>query len=383
MNAFQIFALGAKERVQTIPRIFALICVIVVPIMYPLFWLQAFWNPYANIGSLPIAFVNEDAGAFGAALQAELQNDNTMSWSFVDRETADKGLRDKTYYAYFAVPSDFSENIAAARTAKIQTYVDGKNNYMSTLLANQIGAKLENKLSQEIAQTTAGKIDGSIAAFVANPVDNEQIDVNPIPNGGTGFAPYFSSLALWIGALLISMAAGKPIGGERWRNFGGINAVIGRYLIYAVIGIIQSALIVLVYAALGITMSNALLTFAALSVCSLCCIAIVSTLISVFGRFGQMLSMIILLFQLTSSGGTYPIQLAGSRLFQALHPFVPFTYSVNALREAISGKPIDSGVIGGAFVVQLIVAFVFVVICAAVEVIKRNKQTQVSVGEAQ
>lgn len=383
MNAFQIFALGAKERVQNIPRIFALICVIAVPIMYPLFWLQAFWNPYANIGSLPIAFVNEDAGAFGAALQAELQNDNTMSWSFVDRETADKGLRDKTYYAYFAVPSDFSENIAAARTAKIQTYVDGKNNYMSTLLANQIGAKLENKLSQEIAQTTAGKIDGSIAAFVANPVDNEQIDVNPIPNGGTGFAPYFSSLALWIGALLISMAAGKPIGGERWRNFGGINAVIGRYLIYAVIGIIQSALIVLVYAALGITMSNALLTFAALSVCSLCCIAIVSTLISVFGRFGQMLSMIILLFQLTSSGGTYPIQLAGSRLFQALHPFVPFTYSVNALREAISGKPIDSGVIGGAFVVQLIVAFVFVVICAAVEVIKRNKQTQVSVGEAQ
>ena len=383
MNAFQIFALGAKERVQNIPRIFALICVIAVPIMYPLFWLQAFWNPYANIGSLPIAFVNEDAGALSAALQAELQNDNTMSWSFVDRETADKGLRDKTYYAYFAVPSDFSENIAAARTAKIQTYVDGKNNYMSTLLANQIGAKLENKLSQEIAQTTAGKIDGSIAAFVANPVDNEQIDVNPIPNGGTGFAPYFSSLALWIGALLISMAAGKPIGGERWRNFGGINAVIGRYLIYAVIGIIQSALIVLVYAALGITMSNALLTFAALSVCSLCCIAIVSTLISVFGRFGQMLSMIILLFQLTSSGGTYPIQLAGSRLFQALHPFVPFTYSVNALREAISGKPIDSGVIGGAFVVQLIVAFVFVVICVAVEVIKRNKQTQVSVGEAQ
>jgi len=383
MNVFQIFALGAKERVKNIPRVFALVCVIIIPILYPLFWLQAFWNPYANIGNLPIAFVNEDTGVLGAALQKELQADDTLSWNFVNRETADHGLRDKTYYAYFAIPSDFSENIAAARTAKIETYVDGKNNYMATLLAGQIGAKLETRLSQQISQMTVGKINESIAAFAANPVDNEQIDINPIPNGGTGFAPYFSSLALWIGALLISMVAGKPIGGDRWREFGGVSAVAGRYLLYAAIGIIQSALIVAVFAVLGILISNSLLAFVALAVCSLCCIALVSTLISIFGRFGQMLSMIVLLFQLTSSGGTYPVQLAGSGLFRALHPFVPFTYSVNALREAISGAPADGGVIGEAVAVQLIIAVVAVVICAIVEVIRRSKHTRPAIVEAQ
>ena len=382
LNAFQIFALGAAERVRSIPRILALICVIVVPALYPLFWVQAFWKPYASVNNLPIAFVNEDTGALGTTLQADLETDNTLLWSFVDRETADEGLRNKTYYAYFVVPSDFSENIAAMQTASIETYVDGKNNYLSTLLANQIGAKLESRLSQQIAQMTVGKLNESIAAFVANPVDNQQIDINPLASSGTGFAPYFSSLALWIGALLISMVAGKPIGGERWRDFGGVNAVIGRYLLYAVIGILQSALVVAVLATLGITMSSVLLTFVALAVCSLCCIAIVSMLISLFGRFGQILAMVVLLFQLTSSGGTFPIQLTGSSLFQALHPFVPFTYSVNSLRETISGVPINGGVVGQAFVVQLIVVLVVIAICAAVEVIKRNKQTRLSVAKA-
>jgi putative membrane protein len=376
MNALQIFALGVRERVSSLPRILALVCIVVIPIMYPLFWLQAFWNPYANIGDLPIAFVNDDAGAYGVALQAELEGDDTMDWYFVDRETADSGLRDKTFYAAYVVPSDFSERIGVAQTANIETYVDGKNNYMSTLLANQIGARLESSLSQQIAFSVADKMlpSESVAQFVANPVENTVTDVNPLPNSGTGFAPYFSSLALWIGALLITMMSRKPIGGERWQGFKGAHAVVGRLLLYAAIGVAQSAMLVAVYAFLGITMSSVLLTFLALVVCSLCCIALVSTFISLFGRFGQMLSMLILLFQLTSSGGTYPIELAQSGLFQALHPFVPFTYSVNALRETISGVPIDGYVIADALLVQVAVVAIAVLVCSIVETVKRYKR---------
>jgi putative membrane protein len=365
MNALKIFVLGFKERVKNAPRIVALICIIVVPALYPLFWLQAFWNPYDNIGNLPIAFVNEDVGALGASLQEELENDTSLSWNFVGRKTAEEGLINKEYYAVYVVPANFSERTATMQTAHLEAYVDGKNNFLSTLLASQIGARLETKLSQQVSLTTADKLSMSkdLAAFLSNPIDYQQIDLNPLPNNGTGFAPYFSSLALWIGALLISMVAGKQIGGQRWHTFGSLNAIAGRYLLYAVIGMAQSAVLMVVFAVLEIAMSSALMTFAMLVVCSLCCIALVSLLTSVFGRFGQILSMLVLLLQLTASGGTYPIQLAGNELFASLHPFMPFTYSVNALRETISGKPIDGDLVAFGVMVQLCVITVCFVVC--------------------
>jgi putative membrane protein len=342
--------------------------------MYPLFWLQAFWNPYANVGSLPVAFVNEDGGAYGAGLEQQLRTSTDVLWAFPDRESADNGLKDKTYYAVFVIPENFSESISKAQTAYIETYVDGKNNFMATLLTAQIEKRLEEQLSSQISQGAAGPLGDTVAAFVANPVDGLTTDINPVANTGTGFAPYFSSLALWIGALLISLVLSRRVDKKQCPNASGINLTVGRYLLYMGAGVVQAALLTAVIYALGIDVQNGFLTFAALSVSALTSIALVSTLISIFGMFGQMLSMFLLIFQLTASGGTFPTELTQGGLFIALHPIVPFTYSLNALRETVSGVPINGAVLARSLAVQLAVAVGALIVCAAVETFRDRKQ---------
>ena len=321
--------------------------ILIVPLMYPLFWLQAFWNPYDNISNLPIAFVNEDNGVFGETLENDLRESNDLLWNFTDRATAESKLKNKEYYAVYVIPGNFSANIADGKTAEFEVITDGKNNFMGAMLAGQIETRLKSGLSSKIALISATKATGDekIAAFIAKPVDSFKTDLNPVENTGTGFAPYFSSLALWIGALLISLVIGRRVEKSRVPEAKGANLALGRFLLYATAGITQAALLTGVIYLLGINVKHGLLTFAALAVSSLCCVALVSMLIGTFGMIGQMLSMFVLIFQLTASGGTFPTELTQGGLFITLHPFVPFTYSINALREAISGIPANSGVI--------------------------------------
>jgi putative membrane protein len=108
-----------------------------------------------------------------------------------------------------------------------------------------------------------------------------------VENTGTGFAPYFSSLALWIGALLISLIIGRRVDKSRLKDADGANFVLGRFMLFAVCGVVQAALLTVILFALGINVRNGLLTCVALGVSGLCCIALVSTLIGIFGMFGQ------------------------------------------------------------------------------------------------
>lgn len=384
MNAVKVFAFGLKSSFRKPSSILATMLILVVPLMYPLFWLQAFWNPYGNIGNMPIALVNEDSGAYGAELQADLQKSSGLSWIVAgDRSTAETCLRNKEVYAVYVIPSDFSAKLSNGETATFETITDGKNNFMSAMLAGQIETKIESNISQKISAISAQKATGSeqAAAFIANPVDGVITDLNPVKNTGTGFAPYFSSLSLWIGALLISLVVGRRVVQTRIPDATGANLALGRFMLFGTAGIVQAALLTGVIYAIGIDVENGLLTFAALAVSSLCCIALVSMLIGIFGMIGQMLSMFALIFQLTASGGTFPVELTQGELFTALHPFVPFTYSVNALRETISGVPLDGGVLCRALSVQLIVAFAAVAVYAAAETVRRNKTARLAAAD--
>ena len=378
-----IFTTGIKGSFRKKGSIAATILILIVPLMYPLFWLQAFWNPYGNISNLPVAFINEDAGQIGAGLEQQLENSTDLKWTFTNREDGDNGLRNKSYYALFVIPSDFSQKIGAAQTANIEVYVDGKNNFMATLLASQIEKRLEEQLSQQISQSVVGKLPGgeNLAKFISNPVDGMTTDINPVANTGTGFAPYFSSLALWIGALLISLVLGRRVDKSKFPKVKGWQLTLGRYMLFGVAGLVQAALLTGIIYVLGISVSSGFLTLICLWVSSLCCIALVSTLIAIFGMLGQMLSMFVLIFQLTASGGTFPTDLTQGGLFMFLHPIMPFTYSVNSLREAISGVPINGGVIEQSVLIQLCVVVAALIICALVETLRSKKTVQKSEPE--
>ncbi|MER5278971.1 YhgE/Pip domain-containing protein [Streptomyces sp. NPDC002809] len=172
---------------------------------------------------------------------------------------------------------------------------------------------------------------------MADPVQLASQSLHAAPNYGTGFAPYFIPLSLWVGAMVAYMliqplnrralAAGAPA----WRiAFAG-------WLPVAAIGLLQvAALMSVLHWGLGLRMAHAAGTIGFLALVTCCFGAIVQWLNARFGAAGRILVLAVLMLQLTSAGGTYPVQTSPG-FFNAIHPYLPMSYIVEGLRRLITG----------------------------------------------
>ncbi|MFE9824633.1 YhgE/Pip family protein [Streptomyces sp. NPDC005791] len=172
---------------------------------------------------------------------------------------------------------------------------------------------------------------------MADPVRLSSSSLHAAPDYGTGFAPYFIPLSLWVGAMVAYMliqplsrralAAGAPA----WRiAFAG-------WLPVAAIGLLQVvALMSVLHWRLGLEMTHAVGTIGFLALVTCCFAAIVQWLNARFGAAGRILVLAVLMLQLTSAGGTYPVQTSPG-FFGAIHPYLPMTYVVEGLRRLITG----------------------------------------------
>lgn len=174
-------------------------------------------------------------------------------------------------------------------------------------------------------------------AVMADPVRLASQNLHKAPNYGTGFAPYFIPLSLWVGAMVAYMLL-QPLskralatGAPAWRI-----AVAG-WLPVLAIGVAQVlALLAVLHWALGLQMVRAAGTVGFLLLVTACFGAIVQWLNARFGPAGRVLVLALLMLQLTSAGGTYPVQTSPG-FFNVLHPLLPMTYVVEGLRHLISG----------------------------------------------
>ncbi|MFI6283614.1 YhgE/Pip family protein [Streptomyces sp. NPDC051018] len=172
---------------------------------------------------------------------------------------------------------------------------------------------------------------------MADPVKLAGQSLHRAPNYGTGFAPYFIPLSLWVGSMVAYMII-QPLnrralatGGSAWR------IALAGWLPVVVIGLAQvAALMSVLHWSLGLRMAHtaAALGFLALVVCAFA--AIIQWLNARFGAAGRILVLAVLMLQLTSAGGTYPVQTSPG-FFNAIHPFLPMSYVVEALRRLITG----------------------------------------------
>ncbi|MFF9404361.1 YhgE/Pip family protein [Streptomyces anandii] len=172
---------------------------------------------------------------------------------------------------------------------------------------------------------------------MADPVQLAARDLHHAPNYGTGFAPYFIPLSLWVGAMVAYMLIppmnrrALAAGASAWRI-----ALTG-WLPVVVVGVLQTAaLMAVLHWAIGLEMTRAGGTIAFLFLVAACFGAIVQWLNARFGPAGRILVLALLMLQLTSAGGTYPVQTSPA-FFNALHPFLPMSYIVDALRRLITG----------------------------------------------
>jgi putative membrane protein len=175
------------------------------------------------------------------------------------------------------------------------------------------------------------------AAVMSDPVKLTTQRLDPVPNYGTGFAPYFIPLALWVGALMTYFIA-RPLSGRALAStLSDADVAFAGLWPGAVVTSLQAVVLV---AVLELTLGLhpveplALLGFALVSAFAFT--AILQFLSAALGTAGKFVAIVLLMAQLTSSAGTFPLQTV-PRFFQLINPWLPMTYVVSGLRQAISG----------------------------------------------
>lgn len=137
----------------------SVIAIIIVPLLYSLLYLAAFWDPYSRLDKMPVAVVNLDKGAlkdgaqvsYGKDLVDKLKSNEKVGWTFVSKEDADSGVKGKKYYAEFVITEDFSKNVLSAKDGKPdQAKILYSANEKKNFLAAQINGKVLVELKAEI-----------------------------------------------------------------------------------------------------------------------------------------------------------------------------------------------------------------------------------------
>ncbi|MEF2095159.1 YhgE/Pip domain-containing protein [Bacillus sp. CFBP9009] len=170
--------------------------------------------------------------------------------------------------------------------------------------------------------------------FFSEPVLLNKHSLFPIPNYGSAMSPFFTALSLWVGGtILISMLSV----GVSQKVYSPYQIYIGRYLIFFIIGVMQALIvsignIILIDVYVADKFEYILFSVLISTVFTL----IVYTFVSVLGNVGKGISVVLMVLQISSSGGTFPIQVTPP-FFQHINPFLPFTYAVGLLRESVGG----------------------------------------------
>ena len=197
--------------------------------------------------------------------------------------------------------------------------------------ADTLSTKLANASRQLKIQPTGAATQQQMA----NPVKSETTKQGDVPNYGYALAPYVLSLSLFVGAIALNII--YPIRKTFAEQENAFRWWLAKASVTSVAAFVQATILMLIMVyRLGLAPDHPVNFIGAIYLTSFVYMSIVSLLVIVLDNPGRFLAMVLLVLQLGSSEGTFPIQTANG-FFQAVNPLVPMTYSIRALRQAISG----------------------------------------------
>jgi putative membrane protein len=180
------------------------------------------------------------------------------------------------------------------------------------------------------------------AGVLGDPVALNRTVKHAAATYGVGFAPYFLALALWVGAMLSYMLLRPLTRRHVVSGAPGRRVAFAGYAPAAAIGVAQALVLFgVVRFGLGLRPVSSWGTLGLLVLSALAFTAIVQMLGAVLGPAGRLAALILLMLQLTSSGGTYPVQTSPA-FFQAIHDWLPMTYVIAGLRRLTVGGSLDA-----------------------------------------
>jgi len=209
--------------------------------------------------------------------------------------------------------------------------------------------------------------------FISNPVEIKENRIYPIPNYGSAMAPFFTTLSLWVGALILVSILSVDV-----KDIKGVKKLkvhekyFGRYFTFMTIGIFQALIVTLgdIYL-LKVYVSNKPIFILFSIFISIIFSMIIYTLVSLFGNVGKALGVILLVLQISASGGTFPIEVTPG-FFQRINPLLPFTYAVSGMREAVGG------VIEGILLRDIVILLIYFTLSILLALLLKKKLEKIN-----
>ena len=228
-----------------------------------------------------------------------------------------------------------------------------------------IAALRSSEATRELADLLGMEPD-KIADFMSSPVTLTTKAVYPVANYGSGVTPFYTNLALWVGGFVLIAIIKLEVDNEGVGRFTANQGYFGRWMLLVTLGFIQAVIACAGDLVLGIQCEHPALFVAAGVFTSFVYVNIIYALAIAFKHIGKAIAVVLVIVQIPGSSGMYPIEMMPG-FFQALHPLLPFTYGINAMRETIGGM------YGADYLWNLGVLAVFLVLSLAVGVWLRPK----------
>ncbi|MEP6561945.1 MAG: YhgE/Pip domain-containing protein [Nakamurella sp.] len=222
--------------------------------------------------------------------------------------------------------------------------------------ANQLATELTDSAAR--IPTLAPDQQGDAQQVLSSPADVKVAIDNPAVVYGRGLAPFFFAIAIWVFAIAVFLVM-RPINGRALagRTSTARITLAGWFPVLGIAVLGSMVLLGVVWLGLGLDPVNIGGSIGVVVLAAACFTAIAHLLRTWLGVAGSAITLVLLMVQLTSAGGLYPVETMPAP-FRAVHNFIPMTYLVDALRISFTGGPIDHlwrdiGVLAGFTVVAV------------------------------
>ena len=218
---------------------------------------------------------------------------------------------------------------------------------------------LSDSLNKANQQLSLVSVNSDNAKMVSAPLKEKKTDKDKVDTNGVGMAPYMISVSLMVVALSTNVIFAKSLTG---RNFTSrFDWAKNKFFINGIITTMAAIALYIAIRFVGVEPNHPLATFGMILLAAWTLMALVTALVGWDDRYGAFASMIMLLLQLGSSAGTYPIELS-PKFFKVVQPFLPMSYSVSGLRQTISMTGQISDQVRMLFIFLLIFVVVGIII---------------------
>lgn len=267
------------------------------------------------------------------AINAGVGNLNVAVGNLAAAASAQRVLVDQAV----SLTGQLSETLTTARSALDQT--DGVladlQTSIDTVKTDLVALKTSTAITDFFGDGTT--IDAEkVASFMRSPTEVKTEYLFPLNAYGSGMAPLFINMSLWIGVFMLMVIMRIEVDDEGIENLTAAQRYIARYLFFGGMVSLQAIVCCVGCLAIGVQCESVALFLLTAVLASLTYLAIQLTLSTTLQHIGKGICVILIFVQIPGATGLYPIEMT-SPFFQFIYPFFPFTYGINALRETIAG----------------------------------------------